>query len=189
MKELHFSPKYFNKFILDDLENKLRIVIHEKPCLNISEEGYSLRITTRYENIKTIHRDIAIEHHLPPAKHDFPHLQIKFTSEKIGQFRIRIDIKDMEEYQKLILGFIFQIKKILEELEHIRVGITKEILVLELVNELSKENLFFQEKINEWFIKYLPEIYNNLTIENLNNLKTNPFLISFLGKENLKLIK
>lgn len=96
MKELHFSKTYFNKLILDDSESGLRIVINEKPSIEISEEEYSLRISTRYIDSKTINRDYAIEHHLPPSKHSFPHLQFRFHTEEIGQFRLRINIKDSE---------------------------------------------------------------------------------------------
>ena len=97
MKELHFSKKYFNKLLFD--ENKIRVVIREIPSIDISDEEYSLRVSTRYED-PAMHRDYVIEHHLPPALHAFPHLQFKFHTEEIGQFRIRIDIKDSEEYKK-----------------------------------------------------------------------------------------
>ncbi|MAG08485.1 hypothetical protein CMO89_03360 [Candidatus Woesearchaeota archaeon] len=90
MKELHFSKKYFKREIFDDPESKVRVLIKEKPCFEISEEEYSLRVSTRYENPETVHREWAVEHHLPPAKHSFPHLQFKFHTEGVGQFRLKM---------------------------------------------------------------------------------------------------
>jgi len=97
MKELHFSKKYFNKLIFD--KDDVRIVVKEIPSISIDEEEYSLRVSTRFEDVKTVHRDYAIEHHVD-SKHNFPHLQFKFHTEEIGQFRLRVDVKNLEEYQK-----------------------------------------------------------------------------------------
>ncbi len=88
MKELHFSPIYFKKEIVDDFASRVRVVVKEIPCIDIKEEEYSLRINTRFEDEGTVHRDYAIEHHLEPSTHSFPHLQFKFHTESIGQFRI-----------------------------------------------------------------------------------------------------
>lgn len=180
MKELHFSKKYFNKFIFD--KDNLRVVVKEIPSINISEEEYSLRVSTRYEDPKTIHRDYAIEHHLG-SKHSYPHLQFKFHTEEIGQFRIRIDIKDSEEYKKAILGFIYKIKSVLNHLEKFRRGITSEILVLDLVNTLKDEGLFLDQKINKGIKKYSLEFDQT---KKLDKLKKNPLLIDFLGEKNIK---
>jgi len=189
MKELHFSKKYFKKEILDDPDAKIRVVIKEKPCIEISEEEYSLRILTRYEDPGTVHRNWAIEHHLPPAKHSFPHLQFKFHSEGVGQFRLRINIADNEEYTKAILGFIYQIKNILNDMERFRRGITDEILVLELVNNLEKESEFLIQKIEEGIKQYAIEFDRGYSHDKINQLTRNPLLISFISKSNLELIK
>ena len=88
MKELHFSKKYFKKEILDDPYSKIRVVIKEIPCLEISEEEYSLRVSTKFEDSEgydkptTVHRDMAIEHHLPPSKHSFPHFPKEHSIQK-----------------------------------------------------------------------------------------------------------
>ncbi len=92
MKEFHFSKIYFHTLVYDD--SGVRVVVDEKPSINLSEEEYSLRITTRFEDVQTVHRNYAIEHHLPPSAHAFPHLQFRFHTEEIGQFRLRIDVKN-----------------------------------------------------------------------------------------------
>lgn len=188
MKEFHFSKKYFNKLILDD--SKIRVVVDETPSLSIIEEEYSLRVTTRHEENKTVHRDYAIEHHLPPAKHFFPHLQFKFHTEEIGQFRIRIDTKNSDEYKKAILGFIYKIKNVLQDLEKFRKGITEEILVLNLVNTLEKEGEFLTRKIYEGIKKYKLEFDEKRGArDKLETLGKNPLLLDFMGKENIRLVQ
>jgi len=189
MKELQFSNTYFKKKILDDTEARIRVVIKENSCIEMSEEEYSLRITTRYEDPKTVHREWAIEHHLPPAKHSFPHLQFKFHSEGVGQFRLRIDIANNDEYSKVILGFIYQIKNILNDMEKFREGITQEMLVLELVDELKKESYFLDEKIRNGLKKYSVEFDRGYSYQNFGRLTNNPILKNFLGKDNLELIE
>ncbi len=189
MKELHFSKKYFKKEILDDPDAGIRVVIKEKPCIEIPEEEYSLRILTRYEDSETVHRNWAIEHHLPPAKHSFPHLQFKFHTEEIGQFRIRIDVANQDEYKKAILGFIYQIKNILNELERFRKGVTNEILVLELVNKLKPESYFLNQKIQEGIKKYTLEFDKGINRGKIKNLGNHHLLLAFVGEENAKLIK
>ena len=190
MKPLHFSKTYFHKKILDDPEAKLRVVVKETPSLNISEEEYSLRVTTRYEDPLIIHRDYAIEHHVPPAKHSFPHLQFKFHTEEIGQFRIRIDVKDINEYKKAILGFIYKTKDVLKGLERFRNGITKEILVLELINQLKKEGDFLTIKIRQGIEKYSLEFDRKRGAEDkIERLRKNPLLIGFIGRENVRRIE
>lgn len=183
MKELHFSKKYFNKLVFD--EDNIRVVVKEIPSIDILEEEYSLRVSTRFEDVSTIHRDYAIEHH-PVSKHPFPHLQFKFNTEEIGQFRIRIDVMDSNEYKKAILGFIYKIKGVLEHLEKFKEGITSQILVLDLVNDLKNEGKFLGQKINEGIKKYYLEFDHK---ERIDKLKKNPLLIDFLGKENIKLIE
>ncbi len=188
MKELHFSKTYFKKEILDDPYSKIRIVINEKPCLEISEEEYSLRISTRYEDLDTVHRNYAIEHHLHPSKHSFPHLQFKFHTDGVGQFRIRIDIANQEEYKRAILGFIYQIKNILNDLEKFRKGVTDEILVLDLVNQLENESKFLVQKINEGINTYSAEFDEGVTQNKIKNLYKNHLLLAFIGKKNMKLM-
>ena len=190
MKSLHFSKTYFNKKIFDDPLTKIRVVINETPSLDIKQEEYSLRISTRHKESEPIHRDYAIEHSLPPSKHDFPHVQFKFHTEEIGQFRIRIDFKDQEEYRKAVLGFIYKTKSILGYLEKFRQGITNEILVLDLVKELEEEGNFLTQKIQEGIIKYALEFDEQGKRKNkLKKLQENKLLLNFMGLENIKLIE
>lgn len=190
MKEFHFSKTYFNKLILDDPKTKIRVVVDETPSLDISEEEYSLRVTTRHEEGKFIHRDYAIEHSLSPSKHDFPHIQFKFHTEEIGQFRIRIDFENQEEYKLGVLGFIYKIKEILRYLEKFREGITEEILILEMVDKLKEESLFLSEKIQEGIKKYSIEFDKKRKIrDKLERLEENQLLLKFMGLENIKLIE
>ena len=188
MKSFHFSPVYFNKLILDDPRSNIRIVINETPSLNIIQEEYSLRITTRHEEDRLIHRDYAIEKHMPSDEHYFPHLQFKFHTEGIGQFRIRIDLNDEEEYKKAILGFIYQIKILLNDMEKYKKGITNEILVLELVDKLEEHRYFLAQKIQEGIKKYW--VYEDRKRElDINKVKENALLLDFIGKDNLKFIE
>lgn len=189
MKDFHFSKRYFKKEILDDPISKIRVDIREKSSIEISEEEYSLRISTRYEDPKTIHRNWAIEHHPHPAKHSYPHLQFKFHTEEIGQFRIRIDISNQEEYRKAILGFIYQIKIILNDMERLREGITNEILVLDLVNELKSESEFLTQKMQDGIQKYALEFDEKISRNRVKNLHEHPLLVAFIGKDNAELIK
>jgi hypothetical protein len=189
MKELHFSKTYFKKEIFDDSKSGVRIVVREIPCIDIAEEEYSLRVSTRFEDEGTIHRDYAIEHHVDNPKHPFPHLQFKFHTESVGQFRIRIDVSDIEEYKQVILGFIYQIKNVLSEMEKYKKGITDEILVLELVNELKSNSEFLLKKINEGLLKYSAEFDKGVTREKVAGLNKHPLLPLFVGKENVEKIK
>ena len=190
MKDLHFSKTYFNKKIFDDPDAKIRVEVNETPSLDITQEEYSLRINTRHEEAKTIQRNYAIEHSLPPSKHDFPHVQFKFHTEEIGQFRIRIDFKEQEEYRKGVLGFIYKTKNILEYLEKFREGITKEILVLDLVKSLEKEGNFLTQKIQEGIKKYALEFdEKEKSRDKLKRLEENKLLLNFMGLENIKLIE
>jgi len=102
MKKLHFTKKYFNQLIYDDPEARVRVDVTETPSISLHEEEYYLGISTRYEKPKATSRHYSIAHH-QQAKHSFPHLQFNFHTEEIGQFRIRIDVKDNEEYEKAIL--------------------------------------------------------------------------------------
>jgi len=189
MKELHFSKKYFQKQVFEDIEAKVRVEVSETPSLNITEEEYSLRVTTRYEDPDAIHRNYAIEHHMPPSRHNFPHLQFKFHTEEIGQFRIRIDIEDSDDYKRAILGFIYKIKNVLEDLERLRKGITNEVLVLQLVNQLEKEGDFLSKKISDGIKKYSLEFNEKRgTKDKLSKLSKNPLLLDFLGKENMQML-
>lgn len=191
MKEFHFSKKYFNKLIYDDIQSNIRIVISETPSLDVFEEDYSLRIHTNHFDEKTINRKYAIEHHSKQEKHFYPHLQFKFYTEEIGSFWIRLDFENEDEYKKAILGFIFKIKNILQKMEKIKKGICEEILVLDLVDELFLEGEFLTNKISESLNKYQIEFQNIGSLnEKINNLAENLFLIDFLGESNiLKIIE
>lgn len=189
MKDFHFSKTYFKRMILDDSASKIRIVIKETPSLDISEEEYSLRIETRHEEEKVIHRKYAIEHHRQ-EKHHYPHLQFNFHTEEIGTFRIKLEFNNQEDYKKAILGFVYKIKSILGELEKHRKGITEEILVLELVDELYEESKFLNLKISESIAKQFIEFEDKNIRKKINRLNENPLLIDFLGKQNIqKIIK
>ena len=186
MKEFHFSKTYFNKTIFNDESSNIRVVVKETPSLEISEEDYSLRIETRHEDEKIIHRNYAIEHHLTQQKHTFPHIQFKFHTEEIGTFRIRLDFENSEEYKRAILGFIYRINIILMDLEKYRKGITEEILVVNLVNNLYKEGDFLAIKISESFSKYAIEFDKTKDVKNrVDKLKKNILLLDFLGKQNV----
>ena len=186
MKEFHFSKTYFNKTIFNDEASNIRVVVKETPSLEISKEDYSLRIETRHEDEKIIHRNYAIEHHLSQQKYAFPHIQFKFHTEEIGSFRIRLDFENSEEYKRAILGFIYRINIILMDLEKYRKGITEEILVVNLVNNLYKEGDFLAIKISESFSKYAIEFDKTKDVKNrVDKLKKNILLLDFLGKQNV----
>ena len=186
MKEFHFSKTYFNKLICKD--DNVRVVIKETPSIQISEEDYSLRIETRHFQDKHVHRNYAIEHH-KGQKHSYPHLQFKFHTEEIGTFRIQLDFKNEEEYKRAILGFIYKIKGILRDLEDHRKGITKEMLVLDLVNQLSQKGVFLNQKIYESLVNYQIEFQNyGYTRDKAQRIEKNPLLLDFLGKRNINKI-
>lgn len=191
MKEFHFSKTYFNKLRYEDVKSHIRIIVKEIPSLEISEEDYSLRIETHHIDENPVHRNYAIEHHSNSDKHSFPHLQFKFHTEEIGTFWLRLDFANQNEYKKAILGFIYKIKNILSDLEKIKKGICKEILVLDLVNKLSKEGKFLSDKISESILKYKVEFQNyGYARDKVKRLNKNQLLIDFLGKENIsKVIK
>ncbi|MEK6943714.1 MAG: hypothetical protein AABX00_06645 [Nanoarchaeota archaeon] len=186
MKEFYFSKKYFNKLTYDDVESNIRIIIKEIPSLDVSEEDYSLRVETHHEEEKLVHRQYAIEHHSKQDKHNYPHLQFKFHTEEIGTFWLRLEFNTREDYKKAILGFIYKIKNILEDLERFKPGICDDILVLDLVNNLSSEGKFLTKKISESIAKYRLEFQNDgINREKVNNLNKNHLLIDFLGKDNV----
>ncbi|MBU2589840.1 MAG: hypothetical protein KKB39_03690 [Nanoarchaeota archaeon] len=186
MKEFHFSKKYFNKLIYDDIESNIRIIIKEIPSLDVYEEDYSLRVETHHEERKLIHRKYAIEHHSRQDKHNYPHLQFKFHTEEIGTFWLRLEFETQDEYKKAILGFIYKIKNILEDLERFKPGICDDILVLTLVKNLSKEGEFLTQKISESIAKHELEFQNyGNTRDKVKSLHNNPLLINFLGEDNV----
>ncbi len=186
MKEFHFSKKYFNKLSYDDFESNIRVIIKEIPSLSVFEEDYSLRVETHHEEHSMIHRQYAIEHHSNQDKHNYPHLQFKFHTEEIGSFWLRLEFKDEKEYKKAILGFIYKIKNVLEDLNKFKPGISEEILVLSLVNNLSKEGDFLNQKISESIIDHQLEFQSyGYAKDKVKSLNKNPLLLDFLGKENV----
>ncbi len=186
MKEFHFSKKYFNSLTYDDLASNIRVIISETPSLDVSEEDYSLRVETHHEEEKVIHRKYAIEHHSKQDKHNYPHLQFKFHTEEIGTFWLRLEFKTQEEYKNAILGFIYKIKNVLEDLERFKPGICGEILVLELVNSLSEEGRFLTEKISQSIVNHQLEFQNyGYAREKILSLNKNQLLVDFLGKDNV----
>ncbi len=184
MKEFHFTKKYFKKTIFNDPETNVRVEISETPSIDISEEEYSLRISTRHTEEREIHRRYAIEHHLMQEKHRTPHLQFKFHTEKIGTFRIFLDIENSEEYKKAILGFIYKIKDVLKNIERHHPGITEELLVMELVSKLKKEEEFLKEKLTE-SINNKKVGFDEISEESMISIKNNSLLSEFLGERNI----
>ncbi|MDI6738251.1 MAG: hypothetical protein QME12_07110 [Nanoarchaeota archaeon] len=191
MKKFHFAPKYFNKMSLDDDSFKLRISIMETPSIEVSEEDYSLRIETRHEDKRLIHREYALEHHSRQEKHNYPHLQFKFHTEEIGSFWIRLDFENSDEYDRAIKGFIYKIKGVLLDLERLRKGIANEIMVIKEVDKLKAEGNFLTEKIAESIGKSQIEFKDSgNTKQTCANLQNNPLLLEFLGKSNVtKIVK
>lgn len=190
MKELHFTKKYFKQQVYDDSSARVRVEVKETPSISLHEEEYYLGISTRYEKPKATSRHYSIAHHSKQTKHSFPHLQFNFHTEEIGQFRIRIDIKDNNEYEKAILGFIYKIKTVLEDLENLSKGITNQILVIPLVNELGEEGAFLTSKIQEGIIKYgVGFDKRRIKKDSINKAATNPLLTEFLGSKSISLIK
>lgn len=191
MKKFDFAHKYFHKLIFEDNAINLRISIKETPSIDVSEEDYSLRIETRHEDIKLIHREYAIEHHSRQEKHNTPHLQFKFHTEEIGSFWILLDFKDSTEYNKAILGFIYKIKGILDDMENLCPGITNELIVADAVGKLKAEGHFLTQKIAEILEKshiQFKDLGN--TRQTCANLQNNPLLLEFLGKSNVtKIVK
>ena len=60
MKTFHFSKIYFNKLELADEDSGIMVRVKEFPSLEVSEERYSLRISTRHEDIKPNHKNYSI---------------------------------------------------------------------------------------------------------------------------------
>ena len=72
------------------------------------------------------------------------------------------------------------------DLEKYRKGITEEILVVNLVNNLYKEGDFLAIKISESFSKYAIEFDKTKDVKNrVDKLKRNILLLDFLGKQNV----
>ncbi len=189
MKKFHFTPTYFHKLILDDSSSKIRISIKELPSIEVSEEDYSLRIETRHEAAKVIHREYAIEHHSKQKKHNCPHLQFKFHTEEIGAFWIQLDFEDSDEYERAIKGFIYKVKGVLRDLERLKPGIVEELMVLNEVDKLKDDGDFLIQKIRESLDNSQIEFkdYGN-TKEECRSLGKNPLLLEFLGKDNVQKI-
>jgi hypothetical protein len=184
-----YSNKYFHTTTYEDSKSGVRVEVSEGGNVNITEEGFSLRVKTRSERYMPKHRNYAIEHH-PDPPHDFPHIQFKFITEEIGTIRIRIDLKDSEEYDRAVLGFIYNIKNVLEELETHKKGITAEVMVLELVNKLEKESNFLSQKLIQGVAKYSLDFEDRkLHPGGINKLKENRLLIDFLGEPIIKSIE
>ena len=186
MKEFQFSKTYFNTFLFDDSESNIRVVVKEKPSFEVTEEEYSLRIETHHEEEQYIHRKYAIEHHPQQDKHNSPHLQFKFHTEEVGTFWLHLNLQNLEEYQKAILGFIYKIKNVLSDLERFKTGITEEIMILDEVNKLEKEGQFLSLKISESITNSQIEFDDNgYPRDKIQKLNQNPLLLGFLGKDNV----
>lgn len=180
-----FTHTYFNKTVVDDEKSGVRVEVKETPTLDITEEDYSLRIETRHSDIETIHRKYAIEQHLHQKKHNFPHLQFKFYTEEIGTFWIRLNFKTAEEYKHAILGFIYKMKDVVEELEVHKKGITSEIFVVDLVDSLSADGDFLVSKIAESIATAQIEFEHEEFKRVVPKITSHSLLLDFLGKKNM----
>ncbi|MGV8162424.1 MAG: hypothetical protein ACP5N2_03790 [Candidatus Nanoarchaeia archaeon] len=190
MKKVTFTKKYFKQTICDDPKNKVRVVINENPSMDVENEDYSLRIETMHQNPEPVHRNYAIEHHRHQEKHQYPHIQFKFHTEGIGSFWLRLDFDSSEEYEQAILGFIYKMKNILQDLEQYREGITEEMLILDLVNKLEKEGDFLTQKMFESIQKYQIEFQTpSAEKDKLPKIASNLLLVEFLGDKNIKRIQ
>ncbi len=185
MQNFQFLPLYIKNKEFD--KGDIRIEIIEMPCQNRNEEEYRFRMKSRHiEEEITIHRDIAIEHHQPRDTHPHgsEHLQFKFSSEDFGKIRINLDIKNDDEYKRCILGFLSMLRDIISTFEKHRKNITKEILNLEMFNELENHRSFLKEKIANSLIQSRIEMdaeegIKIINKESLENLKQNEALLPF----------
>jgi len=185
MLKFQFLPVYVknNEFNKGDL----RISIIEVPCQDPNEEEYRFRIKTRHKEEEIIiHRDIAIEHHQPRAihPHGYEHLQFKLYSEGFGKIRIDLDIKDENEYKSCILGFLSILKDLIAYFDEYHKDIVKEILNIEMFNELDNDRNFLIKKISASLNESRIEIDNDKGIkvvnkDSLEDLKKNEALLPF----------
>jgi len=183
MKQFHFSKKYFNSVRFEDASVTVKVT--ERPSFDVFEEEYSLRVMTTQVVEQLVHREYAIEQHHKP-KHDFPHSQFHFHTEEIGTFWIMLEFKDSKEYETAILGFIYKMKGVLRQLEKHSSGISEKILVLELVDGLSEQGKFLEQKIGESIARHSFELAKDgMPREKLNKLRNNPLLVEFLGEKNI----
>lgn len=181
-----FLHEYFKQEVLNDFENRIFIAVKEKPSFNIKEEDYSLRLETCHK--EDVHRNYAIEHHLKQDKHDVPHLQFKFHSEKIGSIWLNLFFKNEEEYKKGIEGFIFHSKHIFEDLENEHPNLTREMMFLENVLTLQDQGTFLQEKITQSIQEGLIEFQNILDKDKKELIKSHILLNKFIGSKNVALL-
>lgn len=180
-----FLHKYFKKESLKDFDNEIYINITETPTFNIKEEDYSLRIETCQES--NTHRKYAVEHHLG-QKHNKPHLQFKFHSEKIGSIWINLIFETEEEYKKGIEGFIFHSKNIFKELENEHKNLCEEMMHLKEVESLAKEGEFLQEKVTQSIKKGFIEFQNCLDEKRKELIQNHELLNMFVGEKNIQLL-
>lgn len=191
------SNKYFREKIYEDSSANIRVEITESGSVAMEDEDFTLRVKTRHEFLevdvesddepKAIARTYGIEHHSEPP-HDKPHLQFKFHADEIGKFRIRVDFANVAEYEKGVLGFIYKIKGVLEDLERIKKGVTSDVMVLELVNSLSDEWDFLTKKIQEGLKNYSID-FEEKRGGDITKIKDNKLLIDFLGNANIEIIE
>jgi len=180
-----FLYEYFKKSKINDFENDIHIEITETPSFNISEEDYSLRIETCSEG--DIHRDYAVEHHLG-QKHEKPHLQFKFHSEKIGSIWINLLFEDEAEYKEGIEGFIFHSKNIFLDLESEHENLCEELMYVEKVDKLEAQGKFLQTKITKSIVLGLTEFKNCTDQNRVQLIKNHELLNIFIGEHNVLLL-
>jgi hypothetical protein len=78
---------------------------------------------------------------------------------------------------------------VLTYLEEFKKGITKEVLVLDLVNRLEEESEFLTNKIHEGITKYSIIFDKKGVRSKLKKLEQNNLLLGFMGLDNVKLIE
>ena len=180
-----FIHEYYKKNKLNDFLHSIFITITEQPSFNIKEEDYSLRLETCHG--KDIHRKYSIEHHLT-QRHNKPHLQFKFNSERIGAIWINLFFENESEYKKGIEGFIFYSKNIFKELEVEHEKLCNEMMYVDKVDSLIDQGKFLHKKITTSIQEGLIEFNNCIDKDKKELIESHSLLKMFIGENNIKLL-
>ncbi|MBT6520258.1 hypothetical protein HOK51_10530 [Candidatus Woesearchaeota archaeon] len=186
-----YSEIYFKTTYKEWDSENIKIEITESATHDHKNEEFHLRIKTTKGNYNIeldddenyIIRNYGIEKH-EAEPHNHPHLQFKFSTEKIGKIRIRIDLKNNTEYDKAITGFIYNMKFVLDNIEQ-SLNISSEIMNNTLVTELKENGLFLLQKLEKGIIKYSTELENDADV---SEIEKDELINLFLGKRNTKLL-
>ena len=186
-----YSEIYFKTTYKEWDSENIKIEITESATHDHKNEEFHLRIKTTKGNYNIeldddenyIIRNYGIEKH-ETEPHNHPHLQFKFSTEKIGKIRIRIDLKNNTEYDKAITGFIYNMKFVLDNIEQ-SLNISSEIMNNTLVTELKENGLFLLQKLEKGIIKYSTELENDADV---SEIEKDELINLFLGKRNTKLL-